>query len=60
VTAPPRIGILGAARIAEEGIIAPARTLGHPVAAVAARDRARAEASPPRAASPRSTTPTPA
>jgi predicted dehydrogenase len=44
VTAPLRIGILGAARIADEGIIAPARTLGHQVAAVAARDRARAEA----------------
>jgi len=44
VTAPLRIGILGAARIADEGIIAPARTLGHQVVAVAARDRARAEA----------------
>jgi predicted dehydrogenase len=44
VTAPLRIGILGAARIAGEGIIAPARTLGHQVVAVAARDRARAEA----------------
>ena len=36
--------ILGAARIADEGIIAPARTLGHEVVAVAARDRTRAEA----------------
>ena len=44
MTAPLRIGILGAARIAEEGIVAPARTLGHQVVAVAARDRARAEA----------------
>jgi predicted dehydrogenase len=44
VTAPLRIGILGAARIAGEGIIAPARTLGHPVVAIAARDRTRAEA----------------
>jgi predicted dehydrogenase len=44
VTAPLRIGILGAARIADEGIIGPARTLGHQVAAVAARDRTRAEA----------------
>jgi predicted dehydrogenase len=44
VTAPLRIGILGAARIADEGIISPARTLGHQVAAVAARDRTRAEA----------------
>ena len=42
--APLRIGILGAARIADEGIVAPARTLGHEVVAVAARDRARAEA----------------
>ncbi|GIF00970.1 Gfo/Idh/MocA family oxidoreductase [Paractinoplanes rishiriensis] len=38
------IGILGAARIADEGIVGPARTLGHEVVAVAARDRARAEA----------------
>jgi predicted dehydrogenase len=44
VTAPLRIGILGAARIADEGIVAPARTLGHEVVAVAARDRTRAEA----------------
>ena len=44
MTAPLRIGILGAARIADEGIIAPARTLGHRIVAVAARDRVRAEA----------------
>jgi predicted dehydrogenase len=44
VTAPLRIGILGAARITDEGIVAPARTLGHQVVAVAARDRTRAEA----------------
>jgi predicted dehydrogenase len=44
VTAPLRIGILGTARIADEGIVDPARTLGHEVVAVAARDRARAEA----------------
>jgi predicted dehydrogenase len=44
MTTPLRIGILGAARIADEGIVAPARTLGHHVVAVAARDRARAEA----------------
>lgn len=44
MTEPLRIGILGAARIADEGIIAPARTLGHEVVAVAARDRARADA----------------
>lgn len=39
-----RIGILGAARIADEGIVEPARALGHEVVAVAARDRRRAEA----------------
>jgi hypothetical protein len=44
VTARLRIGILGAARIADEGIVAPARTLGHELVAVAARDRARGEA----------------
>lgn len=44
MTAPLRIGILGAARIADEGIVGPARTLGHELVAVAARDRARAEA----------------
>jgi predicted dehydrogenase len=44
VTTPLRIGILGAARIADEGIVTPARTLGHELVAVAARDRARAEA----------------
>jgi hypothetical protein len=44
VTAPLRIGILGAARIADEGIVDPAKTLGHELVAVAARDRARAEA----------------
>lgn len=44
MTAPLHIGILGAARIADEGIVAPARTLGHEVVAVAARDRSRAEA----------------
>lgn len=37
-----RIGILGAARIAAEGIITPAQALGHEVVAVAARDRFRA------------------
>ena len=41
---PLRIGILGAARIADEGIVDPARALGHRVVAVAARDRSRAEA----------------
>jgi predicted dehydrogenase len=44
MTEPLRIGILGAARIADEGIVGPARTLGHELVAVAARDRARAEA----------------
>ena len=44
MTAPLRIGILGAARIADEGIVTPARTLGHQVVTVAARDRSRAEA----------------
>ena len=39
-----RIGILGAARIAAEGIVEPARLLGHRLVAVAARDRTRAEA----------------
>jgi hypothetical protein len=41
---PLRIGILGAARIADEGIVDPARALGHRVVAVAARERSRAEA----------------
>jgi predicted dehydrogenase len=44
VTASLRIGILGAARITDEGIIVQARTLGHDLIAVAARDRSRAEA----------------
>ena len=34
----------GAARIADDGIVDPARTLGHRIVAVAARDRARAVA----------------
>jgi predicted dehydrogenase len=42
--APLKIGILGAARIADDGIVDPSRTLGHRVVAVAARDRSRAEA----------------
>jgi len=46
VTAPLRIGILGAARIADDGIVAPARALGHELVAVAARDRDRAARSP--------------
>ena len=41
---PLRIGILGAARIADDGIIDPSKVLGHRVVAVAARDRGRAEA----------------
>ena len=42
--APLKIGILGAARIADDGIVDPSRVLGHRLVAVAARDRARAEA----------------
>ncbi|MFJ3444294.1 Gfo/Idh/MocA family protein [Streptomyces sp. NPDC086081] len=41
---PLRIGVLGAARITERSLIGPARETGHRVVAVAARDRARAEA----------------
>ncbi|MET7575332.1 Gfo/Idh/MocA family oxidoreductase [Streptomyces sp. NPDC005492] len=41
---PLRIGVLGAARISEQSLIGPARTTGHRVVAVAARDRSRAEA----------------
>ncbi|MGW0827240.1 Gfo/Idh/MocA family protein [Streptomyces sp. NPDC002845] len=41
---PLRIGILGAARIAERAIITPARAGGHRLVAVAARDRDRARA----------------
>lgn len=40
---PLRIGLLGAARIADDGIVEPARLLGHHIVAVAARDRGRAE-----------------
>jgi predicted dehydrogenase len=42
--APLKIGILGAARIADDGIVDPSRALGHRIVAVAARDRSRAEA----------------
>ncbi|WP_266392780.1 Gfo/Idh/MocA family protein [Streptomyces canus] len=41
---PLRIGVLGAARISGSSLIGPARATGHRVVAVAARDRARAEA----------------
>ena len=41
---PLKIGILGAARIADDGIVDPSRVLGHRLVAVAARDRSRAEA----------------
>ena len=44
MSSPLRIGVLGAARIADDGIIDPAKQLGHEVVAVAARDRGRAEA----------------
>lgn len=40
---PLRIGVLGAARIAESAIVTPARTVGARLVAVAARDRGRAE-----------------
>ncbi|MBM7804432.1 putative dehydrogenase [Geodermatophilus bullaregiensis] len=40
---PLRIGVLGAARIAERAIAVPARDTGSRLVAVAARDRARAE-----------------
>ena len=42
--APLKIGILGAARIADDGIVEPSRVLGHRLVVVAARDRSRAEA----------------
>jgi predicted dehydrogenase len=42
--APLKIGILGAARIADDGIVEPSGELGHRLVAVAARDRSRAEA----------------
>jgi predicted dehydrogenase len=42
--APLRLGVLGAARISEIAIIAPAHATGARLVAVAARDRARAEA----------------
>jgi predicted dehydrogenase len=44
MTEPLRIGVLGAARITERALVGPARTTGHRLVAVAARDRARAEA----------------
>ena len=44
MTAPLRIGVLGASRIAEQAIIGPAHALGHRLVVVAARDRGRAEA----------------
>jgi predicted dehydrogenase len=40
---PLRIGVLGAARIAELSLVGPARATGHRLVAVAARDRSRAE-----------------
>lgn len=39
-----RIGVLGAARITASSLVAPARTTGHRLVAVAARERSRAEA----------------
>jgi predicted dehydrogenase len=44
MTEPLRIGLLGAARISELALVAPARTGGHRLVAVAARDRDRARA----------------
>jgi predicted dehydrogenase len=41
---PLKIGILGAARIADDGLVEPSKVLGHRLVAVAARDRSRAEA----------------
>jgi len=41
--APIRIGVLGAARIADLAIVRPARVTGHRLVAIAARDRRRAE-----------------
>jgi predicted dehydrogenase len=41
---PLRIGVLGAARITARSLVDPARTTGHRLVAVAARDRPRAEA----------------
>jgi predicted dehydrogenase len=41
---PLRIGILGAARIAELAMVKPARVTGTPLVAIAARDQSRAEA----------------
>lgn len=38
-----RIGVLGASRIAESAVVAPAHILGHRLVACAARDRGRAE-----------------
>ena len=43
VMEPLRIGVLGAARISDTAIVGPARTTGHRLVAVAARDRSRAE-----------------
>ena len=43
MTEPLRLGVLGAARISERAIVAPARDTGTRLVAVAARDRARAE-----------------
>jgi predicted dehydrogenase len=41
---PLKIGITGAARISDDGIVEPSKVLGHRLVAVAARDRSRAEA----------------
>ncbi|MFC9841824.1 Gfo/Idh/MocA family protein [Streptomyces sp. NPDC127595] len=41
---PLRIGVLGAARITENSLVVPARSTGHRLVAVAARDRSHAQA----------------
>ncbi len=44
VADPLRVGVLGAARITEPALVAPARATGTRIVAIAARDRARASA----------------
>src|SRR6266542_4823668 len=43
MTEPIRLGVLGAARIAERAIVTPAKDTGARLVAIAARDRKRAE-----------------
>ena len=44
MSAPLRLGVLGAARISDASLLPPARELGVELVAVATRDRARSEA----------------